>query len=82
MPLQRANPRGQPLQPRLKEHIEGKFDRYLRARKQIPEYYADASIGFRFTRPNQDPRFMEAVEARFQKLREKYPDVHIQTRWF
>lgn len=23
-----------------------------------------------------------AVEARFQKLREKYPDVHILTKWF
>lgn len=66
----------------LVEHIEVKFDRYLRARKQLPEYYADASIGFRFTQPNQDQRFIEAAEARFQKLREKYPDVHIQTRWF
>lgn len=66
----------------LDKHIDGKFELYLKARKQLPEHYADAPIGFRFTRPDQDPRFIEAVEARFQKLREKYPDVHIQTRWF
>jgi hypothetical protein len=66
----------------LAEHIEAKFERYLRARKHLPDEYADAPIGWRFTRPNQDPRFVEAVEARFQQLREKYPDVHIQTRWF
>ncbi|MFG3380190.1 hypothetical protein [Streptomyces sp. NPDC047999] len=66
----------------LNEHIDEKFERYLRARKQLPEHYKDAPIGFRFTRPNQDQRFVEAVEARFQKLRENYPDVHIMTKWF
>ncbi|CAL9422146.1 hypothetical protein SUDANB38_01895 [Streptomyces sp. enrichment culture] len=63
------------------EHLDSKVDKYLRARKHLPEHYADAPIGFRFTRPNQDPRFVEAVEARVRELREKYPDVQIQTRW-
>ncbi|MGW9453344.1 hypothetical protein [Streptomyces sp. NPDC055632] len=66
----------------LNDHIEGKFEKYLKARKHLPEYYADATIGFRFTRSNQDPRFIEAVEARFRKLRERYPNVNIQTKWY
>lgn len=28
----------------LNEHIEEKFEKYLRARKALPEHYAEASI--------------------------------------
>ncbi|MFD3998397.1 hypothetical protein [Streptomyces sp. NPDC058583] len=66
----------------IEEHVQEKFEKYLKARAQLPEFYRDASIGFRFTRPNRDSRFIAAVEARFQKLREQYPDIRIQTRWF
>ncbi|MEU7407420.1 ALF repeat-containing protein, partial [Streptomyces sp. NPDC044948] len=66
----------------LDKHIDAKFEKYLKARKQLPGEYQGASIGFRFTRPDQDARFVAAVEARFNKLREKYPDVHIMTKWF
>ncbi|MFI8917379.1 hypothetical protein ACIGW4_38065 [Streptomyces sp. NPDC053513] len=65
----------------LDKHINGKFAKYLAARKQLPEFYADAPIGFRFTYGNQDQRFIDAVEARLQKLREEHPGVVIMTRW-
>ncbi|MER7948087.1 chemotaxis protein [Streptomyces sp. NPDC096079] len=66
----------------IKKQIEGKVEKYLKARQHLPEFYRDAEIGFRFTRPNQDPRFVELVEDRFRQLREKYPTVTFKTKWF
>ncbi|MFB7944309.1 polymorphic toxin-type HINT domain-containing protein [Kitasatospora phosalacinea] len=63
------------------KHLDEKVAKYLEARKGLPEFYHDADIGFWFTRPNQDQRFIDLVENHIQKLREANPGVTIVTRW-
>jgi hypothetical protein len=62
-------------------HLGDKLGKYLDARKELPDFYHDAEIGFWFTRPNQDPRFVDLVEKQVQKLRDANPGITIVTRW-
>nr|WP_246486830.1 RHS repeat domain-containing protein [Kribbella qitaiheensis] len=60
----------------LTKHLNGKVDKYLGARQQLPGY-ENAPIGFRFTNP-VDPRFKAAIEQRVAELRQANPGVDIR----
>lgn len=61
-------------------NVDGKLDKYLRARQYLPGY-EDAPIGFRYTNRNIDPRFKAALEARIAQLRQAHPDVDIRVEF-
>ncbi|MFJ6934839.1 polymorphic toxin-type HINT domain-containing protein [Streptomyces sp. NPDC101132] len=60
----------------LTKHINGKLEKYLKARRQM-DGYEEAPIGFRFEQP-VDPRFRAALEARIEELRRAHPDLDLR----
>jgi hypothetical protein len=59
------------------EHITEKFEAYLRARAQLPPFYVNAAIGFRFQYAVKID-LATAIWDEIERLRAAHPDVQIQ----
>ncbi|EHM28030.1 hypothetical protein SPW_3547 [Streptomyces sp. W007] len=62
----------------MDKHVNKKLAAYIKARAELPSSYANAPIGFRFTRTGMEPRFRAALAERFEQLRRDHPDLDLR----
>ena len=62
----------------MDKHVGKKLEKYLAAREQLPDFYKNSPVGFRFTNANIDPRFKTALGSYFDNIRLQYPNVDIR----